>query len=52
MNSKIEDVSCGDNHTIAITSSGDVYSWGQGNNGTLGVGQVNYRQKPILIEEL
>eukprot|EP00347_Sterkiella_histriomuscorum_P015971 403354995 len=52
LHSQIVDVSCGDNHTVAVTSNGECYSWGQGIYGALGIGQVLNRQKPTLIEEL
>ena len=34
---KIVDISCGGSHTLAVTDSGDVYSWGEGRYGALGV---------------
>ena len=34
----IEKISCGEAHSIALTSKGTVYSWGFGSNGQLGLG--------------
>ena len=34
---KIDDISCGGNHTLAATSTGEVYSWGEGRFGALGI---------------
>ena len=34
---KIEYISCGGSHTVAVTDSGDAYSWGEGRFGALGV---------------
>ena len=28
MNVKISKISCGDNHTIALTNGGEVFAWG------------------------
>ncbi|CAI7994404.1 RCC1 and BTB domain-containing protein 2 [Geodia barretti] len=40
---KIASVSCGGHHTVAVTASGEVYSWGYNNCGQLGTGDtVNY----------
>ena len=32
---------CGDEHCLALTSLGDVYSWGRGIEGQLGLGESN-----------
>lgn len=34
---KIEWISCGGSHTVAVTSRGEAYSWGEGRFGALGV---------------
>ena len=38
MHSQITDISCGEDHTIAISKFGECYSWGQGIHGELGIG--------------
>ncbi len=35
---QIVDIACGDNHTVAVTSSGECFSWGNGHYGALGLG--------------
>ncbi|KAI3746514.1 hypothetical protein L6452_08948 [Arctium lappa] len=37
-NTNIELVACGEHHTCAVTLSGDLYTWGDGNFGILGHG--------------
>jgi alpha-tubulin suppressor-like RCC1 family protein len=48
----VAQVSCGSEHTVALTSSGLVYSWGQGEGGLLGHGDTQNRAKPTIIEGL
>ena len=31
-------ISCGEAHSLALSSKGEVYSWGFGSNGQLGLG--------------
>jgi len=38
--SGIASVSCGSNHTLACTTAGEVFSWGEGRYGALGVAGV------------
>ncbi len=48
--SKIVKVACGGTHTIALTSTGDLLSWGYGNCGQLGLGiEKRCAQNPTLI---
>ncbi|KAK8472662.1 hypothetical protein PHAVU_002G274700 [Phaseolus vulgaris] len=47
---KVHQVSCGWRHTIAVTESGNVYSWGRGANGQLGNGEIKDRNVPTIIE--
>ena len=35
---QIVDVSCGGDHTLALTSNGEVFSFGTSSNGQLGLG--------------
>ena len=46
------DISCGDKHTLALTSGGDVYSWGDGSLGQLGLGDLRKQHTPSRIMEL
>jgi alpha-tubulin suppressor-like RCC1 family protein len=51
-NKQIIKFSYGLSHVIAITSSGQTYSWGSNNFGQLGDGTTDNRNKPKLIESL
>ena len=53
----IRDVSAGPSHSSAITAQGELYLWGAGGSGQLGVGDVGVgptyqRRVPTLIEDL
>lgn len=39
-------VSCGKNHTVALTKSGKVYTWGYGKEGALGHGDLEQQNQP------
>ncbi|CAG0917523.1 unnamed protein product [Notodromas monacha] len=41
-----------DGHTIAVTSTGEVFSWGDGESGKLGHGTTDRHRRPKMIEEL
>jgi alpha-tubulin suppressor-like RCC1 family protein len=47
---KIVKLACGGSHTLALTTKGEVYSWGLGRNGRLGNGSQNNEVRPKLIE--
>ena len=49
---KIVSVSCGDKHTVCVTSDGEVYSWGAGRMGALGHGNTESVDLPKRIEGL
>lgn len=40
-NPVIVDISCGGSHSFALTEDGDVYSWGFGPSGALGIGNIS-----------
>lgn len=43
-------VACGSNHTVACTVTGEVYAWGEGRFGALGiVGAVNDQFSPMKV---
>lgn len=45
--------SCGsDGHSLAVTDTGEVFSWGDGDFGKLGHGNNDRQQKPKQIEAL
>lgn len=48
----IVDISCGDNYSGVVTSNGDVYTWGFGNEGQLGHGDKSDQQLPRKINNL
>ena len=39
------DVACGKEHFLAVTSSGQLYSWGEGMHGELGLGSKHFSLK-------
>eukprot|EP00903_Cladosiphon_okamuranus_P005550 g5526.t1 len=45
-------VACGFAYTAAVTASGELYTWGAGENGRLGLGDVEDRHKPSRVEGL
>nr|XP_012152188.1 PREDICTED: E3 ubiquitin-protein ligase HERC2 [Megachile rotundata] len=49
---RIRDVACGSGHSAAITSSGELYTWGLGEYGRLGHGDTNTQLKPKLVQSL
>ncbi|EMP26120.1 Putative E3 ubiquitin-protein ligase HERC1 [Chelonia mydas] len=48
----IEDIAVGAEHTLALSSSGDVYAWGSNSEGQLGLGHTNHVREPTLITVL
>ncbi|KAH9316924.1 hypothetical protein KI387_018693, partial [Taxus chinensis] len=48
----VEEISCGAYHVAALTSKNEVYTWGKGANGRLGLGDVEDRKTPTLVEAL
>ncbi|XP_044262446.1 E3 ubiquitin-protein ligase HERC2 isoform X2 [Tribolium madens] len=49
---EIVDIACGGAHSAAVTSTGQLYTWGKGRYGRLGHGDSEDQLKPKLIEEL
>ena len=45
----IKEIACGSNHSAAITSNGELYTWGQGAHGRLGHGDMADQPKPKLV---
>lgn len=48
----VEDVAVGAEHTLALTSCGDVWGWGSNSDGQLGLGHVVAIKIPQLISTL
>nr|XP_014343905.1 PREDICTED: E3 ubiquitin-protein ligase HERC2 [Latimeria chalumnae] len=49
---RIRDIACGSSHSAAITSSGELYTWGLGEYGRLGHGDNTTQLKPKLVKAL
>lgn len=49
---RIRDVACGSAHSAAIASNGELYTWGLGDYGRLGHGDIVTQLKPKLVEAL
>ncbi|XP_060607151.1 E3 ubiquitin-protein ligase HERC2-like isoform X1 [Ruditapes philippinarum] len=49
---RVRDISCGSSHSAAITSNGDLYTWGLGEYGRLGHGDNTTQLKPKQVKEL
>lgn len=54
---RVCDINCGENHTMAATDRGRVYSWGEGFKGKLGLGyhpdlkQCEHQRRPKLVSQ-
>nr|XP_014345328.1 PREDICTED: probable E3 ubiquitin-protein ligase HERC1 [Latimeria chalumnae] len=48
----IQDVSAGSEHTLVLSSLGNVYSWGSNSEGQLGLGHTNPMKEPTLVTAL
>ncbi|XP_052197629.1 PH, RCC1 and FYVE domains-containing protein 1 isoform X2 [Diospyros lotus] len=51
-NEFIREISSGSYHVAALASNGNVYTWGKGMNGQLGLGDTIDRNCPTLVEAL
>ncbi|XP_071723330.1 ultraviolet-B receptor UVR8-like [Rutidosis leptorrhynchoides] len=49
---RVVQISCGWRHTLAVTERQNVFSWGRGTNGQLGLGESKDRNIPMIIEAL
>lgn len=47
-NVQISQIACGDHHTAAVSTSGDVYTWGLGHTGQLGHRTLQLRDQEVL----
>uniref|UniRef100_A0A8C5UM04 Uncharacterized protein n=1 Tax=Malurus cyaneus samueli TaxID=2593467 RepID=A0A8C5UM04_9PASS len=49
----IVQIACGDQHAMALSRGGELFTWGQNTHGQLGVGsQKTLTPKPQLVERL
>ena len=48
----IAQVCCGETHCLALSASGDVYTWGQGVDGQLGLGEGSVALVPRYVRAL
>ena len=48
----IKDIACGEKHSAALTAGGDVYTWGDGSLGQLGLGDFKRQHTPHRVMEL
>eukprot|EP01127_Copromyxa_protea_P024380 TRINITY_DN956_c0_g1_i1.p1 TRINITY_DN956_c0_g1~~TRINITY_DN956_c0_g1_i1.p1 ORF type:complete len:529 (-),score=116.20 TRINITY_DN956_c0_g1_i1:17-1603(-) len=49
---KVVKISCGDLFNVALSESGEVYTWGWGVDGALGHGDRNFRHFPEAVAQL
>jgi len=49
---KISAISCGANHSLAISFGGNLYTWGSNRLGQLGLAHTEDRFKPMIVEAL
>jgi alpha-tubulin suppressor-like RCC1 family protein len=49
---RVVDVACGQQHSLALTEQGQVYSWGLGVFGQLGHGVLSDEGVPLIIKEI
>ncbi|XP_052077229.1 E3 ubiquitin-protein ligase HERC2-like isoform X2 [Mytilus californianus] len=49
---RVRDIACGSSHSAAITSNGDLYTWGLGEYGRLGHGDNTTQLKPKQVKAL
>ncbi|XP_058098174.1 PH, RCC1 and FYVE domains-containing protein 1 isoform X2 [Magnolia sinica] len=48
----VKEISSGSYHVSVLTTKGSVYAWGMGANGRLGLGDIEDRSSPSLVEAL
>jgi len=51
-NGNCKHIVCGDNHTLALTESGKLYSWGANSSGQLGLGHIRDERSPQIIRQI
>ncbi|XP_056135403.1 probable E3 ubiquitin-protein ligase HERC1 isoform X2 [Lampris incognitus] len=48
----IQDIAVGAEHTLVLSATGDVYTWGSNSEGQLGLGHTNHVREPTLVMAL
>ena len=51
-NTSVKSLSCGKEHVLLLTSDGNVFSFGSGSRGQLGMGYLEGKTSPTVIEAL
>ena len=47
---QVERVSCGNSFSLVLTRKGDVFAWGIGKSGSLGLGEITtVAQTPLIL---
>ena len=49
---QVVQIACGSTHSAAVTSEGELYTWGRGNYGRLGHGSSEDHLAPMLVNGL
>ncbi|KAG6604496.1 E3 ubiquitin-protein ligase HERC2 [Phytophthora cinnamomi] len=49
---EITHISCGEEHSAAVSSDGALYCWGSGRDGKLGTGSLDDEDAPVAIDSL
>jgi alpha-tubulin suppressor-like RCC1 family protein len=47
---QFDQIACGSEHCMALTTDGELYSWGLNFKGQLGVSDFENRAQPVLID--
>jgi RCC1 and BTB domain-containing protein len=52
LNIVIDTIACGSGHSVVLSTSGSVYSWGRGDDGRLGHGDNGWKYIPRVVSTL
>lgn len=48
----VRQIACGSGHTVVLTTDGEVFTWGRGDDGRLGHGDNGWKYVPRIIQSL
>jgi alpha-tubulin suppressor-like RCC1 family protein len=48
----VRQISCGSGHTVILTTDGEIFTWGRGDDGRLGHGGTGWKYVPRLCQSL